>query len=312
MKQANHDLTYELSRMVLGSSASLPITKQQFDMIEQAKRNLIEALYIEEKFTLILDNYLEFETDLLDYAARNMVRFIGDYAEFQVNRSQINRRIINLLTTCKSYLDQTPGHLMKIFGRRSEVVKRFEAELVHQDQSCVAYKIMSAIRNFAQHKGYPIGGVIYPNKWSGEGEDARLLFSVTPLIDLKEVLEDGKFDPVALKHLHGLGGKVDARPVVRDYLSSIGAIHENVRASMRFYIAEWEALIFEAIESFKREFPGEESVVGLAALAKDKSTKGYREVPLFTGFIEYRKRLVAQTASLSNLSKRYVTSEVHK
>ncbi|MEP7153327.1 MAG: hypothetical protein ABI856_16615, partial [Nitrospira sp.] len=150
-----------------------------------------------------------------------------------------------------------------------------------------------------------------PARWSGDGENATLSFSVIPTIDLKQILDDDKFDETALNHLESLGGKIDAKPLVRDYLASIGAIHESIRASMKSSLLEWETIICEAIESFSREFPDEGSVLGLAALAKNVGTNGYREVSLFAGFIEYRKNLETQTSSLSTLGKRYVTSQAH-
>ena len=64
-------MLYKLSRLVLGSSAYVEISRQQFGEIVRARECLIEALYIEEKFGLIVDNYLEFEVDLLKGAARS-------------------------------------------------------------------------------------------------------------------------------------------------------------------------------------------------------------------------------------------------
>src|SRR4249920_1570372 len=124
--------------MVLGSSTYVEISSQQFREIARAKECLIEAFYIEEKFSLIVDNYLEFEIDLLEGAARRMIRFKADYGEFQLDRTRVNRRLINLLSTCKSYVDQSKFHLANMFGRQSDVLSEFKKDL--ETETGLAYR----------------------------------------------------------------------------------------------------------------------------------------------------------------------------
>lgn len=300
-------MLYKLSRMVLGSSAYAEISSQEFTEIVKAKECLIEALYIEEKFSLIVDNYLEFEIDLLEGAARSMIRFKANYGEFQLDRTRVNRRLINLLSTCKSYVDQSKIHLANIFGRQSDVLSEFKKDL--ETETGVAYRVMSEVRNFAQHRGYPIHSVSYPAKWTGVEDSAKLQFSMVPLIDMKEIQEDPKFDRQVVNLLRSKDEKIDVRPLIRDYLATLGGIHEKMRGRLNPYLNEWEMIIVSAIERFKAQCGEEKSIVGLAALAKEDRGKISQEVPLTTSFIEYRKGLEAQAPSLSTLARRYVTSE---
>ena len=300
-------MLYKLSRLVLGSSAYVEISRQQFGEIVLAKECLIEALYIEEKFGLIVDNYLEFEVDLLKGAARSMVRFKANYEEFQLDRTRVNRRLVNLLTTCKSYVDQSKFHLTNMFGRQSDVSSKFGMDL--KTETGVAFRVMSEVRNYAQHRGFPIHSVSSSAKWTGVEDSAKLPFSMVPLIDLSELKEDPSFDRQLLNLLPSKDGKTDVRPLIRDYLASLGGIHEKLRGRLKPHINGWEMTIVSAIEQFKAQCGEEKSIVGLAALAKEDGGKISQEVPLFTGFIEYRKGLEAQASSLSTLARRYVTSE---
>lgn len=300
-------MIYELGRMVLGSSDYMEISSQHFEEIERAKKCLIEALYIEEKFNLVVDNYLEFEIDLLEGAARNMVRFTPNYAEFQLDRSRINRRLINLLSTCKSYTDQSSFHLTNMFGKRSEVLNAFKQDL--KTETGPGFRVMSEVRNFAQHRGYPIHSVYCSAKWTGMENTAKLPFSMVPLIDVRGIQEDTRLDKQVRKELKSKGENVDVRPLIRDYLAALGSIHERMRCRLKPHINEWEMIILGAIERFRAHCGQEKSVVGLAALAKNVDGKLCQEVPLFTKFIEYRKGLETQTLGLSTLARRYVTSE---
>lgn len=299
-------MIYKLCRRILGSSTTVEISSQQFREIERARDCLIECLYIEEKFNLIVDNYLEFEVDLLEGAARNMVGSLSKYSEFQIDRSRINRRLINLLSTCKTYLDQSKVHLATMFGRRSENYCAFKEEL--EAEAGLSYRVMSEVRNFAQHRGYPIHSVSYPAKWTGIDDNAKLPFSMVPFIDIKELQADPQFESDVIKQLKRKDERVDVRPLVRGYLASLGTIHERMRNRLKPHIADWETTIVGAIELYKSQCLKESSIVGLSALAKDAG-KIIEEIPLITGFIDYRKEIEARVLTLSTLPRRYVTSE---
>lgn len=73
-------MKYLLTLRVLGNSTSIEITEHEYIKINTVKNNLLEILYIEEKFDIFVDNYLELETDLSNYAVRHMVRGITTHA----------------------------------------------------------------------------------------------------------------------------------------------------------------------------------------------------------------------------------------
>jgi hypothetical protein len=111
-------MDYGLARLLLGSPKFVAITEDEYTDIRRRREILREALFIEEKFDLVVDNYLEFETDLLDSAAREMVRGVSSWTAFQGERNQMNRRIVNLLSSCRLYLDHTHHHLSNIGGSK--------------------------------------------------------------------------------------------------------------------------------------------------------------------------------------------------
>lgn len=60
--------------MVLGGGSEfIPISKSKFNQVGRSKNILIEALRIEEKFELLLENFIEYETDLMDISNRFMI-----------------------------------------------------------------------------------------------------------------------------------------------------------------------------------------------------------------------------------------------
>jgi hypothetical protein len=65
-------MKYVLAKITAGSRGFVEISKEEYSQIKSAKANLLEALFIEEKFNVVIDNYLELETDLLACTARYM------------------------------------------------------------------------------------------------------------------------------------------------------------------------------------------------------------------------------------------------
>ena len=62
-------MEYGLKRLVLGSKAFVPISENEYCAISEAQAGLFEAVFVEEKIDLVVENYLELETSFLDSTA---------------------------------------------------------------------------------------------------------------------------------------------------------------------------------------------------------------------------------------------------
>ena len=62
-------MEYGLKRLVLGSKAFVPISGNEYCAISEAQAGLFEAVFVEEKIDLVVENYLELETSFLDSTA---------------------------------------------------------------------------------------------------------------------------------------------------------------------------------------------------------------------------------------------------
>src|SRR5689334_1349030 len=114
-------MKYGVTKNHIGFKNFLEITSVEFEAAKNAKQNLIEVLGIEEKFNMILENFEEFERELLEISLRHMLFFNFSWSSFQKNSNTISRRLINLLTTCRLYFDQTPHNIKSIYGNDSEL-----------------------------------------------------------------------------------------------------------------------------------------------------------------------------------------------
>ena len=102
---------YSLRKHVLGGPYLLNLRKANFDEYLHARNIILMAINIEEAFDVLIDNYLDFEITLLQSTNHYLIRFISDHETFRSERRLFNRKLINLLTTGRAYLDQTSHQL---------------------------------------------------------------------------------------------------------------------------------------------------------------------------------------------------------
>jgi len=302
-------MKYLLAKRTLGSSVTVKITEQEYKKIKTAKNNLLEILYIEEKFDIFIDNYLEFEMDLLNYAARHMVRGIKTHAGLQIGLNQINRRIINLLSTGRLYLDQSIHNLSNI-SSKSNTIEEIKKEKTKQYEQYLGYRVMDALRNYVQHRGYPIQSLTYENKFIGKNPNERLLFSITPYIQIQELEKDNKFKKEVLKEIKLLGENIDLKLLVREYVEALWNIHAKVRELLKSDILNWEQLFQSTIYKFKSKNSKIGSIVGLSAVKQNENGTYKDSIEIVKYIIEYRQELQRKNSTFVNLSKRYVTNEI--
>ena len=102
-----------------GPGFEQPISQDEFGAIRAAKQDVLFATVAEETFVVLTQNFHDFEVELLQAAQRRIASGLGDYAESMDLRLDVDRRLINILTASRLYLDQTSYVLSELFGSDS-------------------------------------------------------------------------------------------------------------------------------------------------------------------------------------------------
>lgn len=302
---------FGLVRLVLGSHAFLPIAAERFQRISDARDGLFECLYIEENFDLVIQNYLEMERALLDSATHLMVHGPPDQRWFQLQLALFNRRMANLLSAARQYVDHTTHHARALFGEDSDEVREVIATFNGEYDSRLGYRVLEALRNYVQHRGFPIHRVTFPSEWVERPGGSVMLYGVSPYLRLEDLRGDHKFKRSVLEELDASGGEHDLKELVRDYLEGLWGVQKRIRELAQPIADEWRKCLCEAVAEFKHMFPDEDSYLVITAGELDGGV-AVRKIALFdeiTGHLDY---LIRSNLSLTNLSRRYVTSEVIK
>lgn len=302
-------MDHGLLRRVLDSVAFVAITEGEYNVIQQARNGLMESLFMEEKFDLLIENYFEFEITLLEISTRSMVRFQHDYRSLHLERNLIDRRIVNILTAGRVYIDHTKQHLHRILPVESSDNFNVNTAFSHQYDSRFGYRCMEALRNHVQHRGFPVHNITFERQWVEHEGKKLMLFAISPYLEPAHLREDGEFKKVILEEMEAKNNRIDLKALVRDYVEGLAHVHLEIRQNLKALAQQWESVICEAINRFQSSYP-EEGIVGLAAIKRHYDGTHKETVPVFTEFIEQRLYFEKKNDVLKNLTKRFVTSEV--
>jgi hypothetical protein len=164
-------MTYVLRLAVINRVPEVPITEEQAMDARRAHRALNAAFALEETYDLLVSNFLELDQESLCDAARYFVQESRNYEEFFEERARAIRRIVNLLTAARLYLDHVPQHLSECASNPEDAVGEFKKATAIQFDSRYSYRFMEALRNHVQHSGLAVHVVSHTSQWSGKEPD---------------------------------------------------------------------------------------------------------------------------------------------
>ena len=185
------NLTYRVHRGVLGKWPIMRVSQQEFEMVWKAKHDIFLLLGMEEKFGMVIDNYLEFEREMLALTLLHMAAASLDWSSFQDSMVLANRRLANCLTVARLYLDQIRHDLKEIYGPDGPAVQRVVLESSKQYDRLLGYRVMESLRNVLQHRALPVTGLSYPSTWEDRKRGERLHFGLKITLDPVRLREGG-------------------------------------------------------------------------------------------------------------------------
>lgn len=300
-------MKYDLTRLVLEERRSIAITQADFNRAKEARRALLLCLNVEERFNILLENYTEFEAELLNLALQDLVFDTVEWSDRIDGLHLLNRRAANLLTICRVYLDHTPQSLNDLFGDGSRETLRFRDATRAEYDAHLGYRAMEALRNYVQHRGLPIHSVTQQGRWT---EDRSMLEHwVIPTLRLAEIREVGGFKSSVLEELEQLPQPIDLREIAREYLTCLRRLHGVVRETMAG-AAEAADRVMEEFSAMWVDGANSPGTVGLELFARSDQDEIVDRVPVLLEVGKRRRYLVARTRFAGDFKKQVVTNKL--
>lgn len=298
-------MKYHLTIYAAGSYPIIELGEAKFSSLVSAKNILSSAMAIEEKYELLISNFIELEKEVLNVTADDILFNTAEYSGFFDIRLAFNRRIVNLLTSTKLYTDQIQQHTKICLPddlKSSQKVKTF---LSKEYDDHFEYRFMEALRNYVQHRGLAVHLTKHNTRRTSIEADGLREFS-TKLFSRKAELEsDGSFKKTVLNEM---SGDVDLMNAARKYVESINHAHIQIRELIALNVKNARELIEGAIANYKELNNGDS--LGLSAISYKKS-KPIDEIinkhQLFLDWDDVRINLTIKNKRIGNLSTSYVT-----
>lgn len=287
---------YCIKQAILGHSKVVQITEAEFHALEHARAVLTEALDFEQRYELLVGNFIAMEMACTDLSLRSTIERQFAYSELAKTLQAANRNFVNVLTAAKSYVDQVKQDFKRLSLSPCFKVEA-EQVLSKQYDECLEYRFMEALRNHTQHHALPVtgfnGGVAVhgANDWA-----ERLQLTVKK----KELFANKKFKKTLLD---GLPEIIDVRAMCREYVRRLGVAHIALRALVEPHIAAARKLIDAAISDYGRDG---HPTIGLCA---GKSDDGEGRVSLFVDWDDVRVQLAQKNSYPADLWPRSRGSE---
>lgn len=296
---------YVICRMVIGSPPRVTSDEQEYIACLAAIDGIQHVCDVEEKYENVIENYIDWESVISQRALQQMVSFSIDYTEYQDARKAIARKLLNLLASTRLFLDSLPRHAKRIIDDDESALKRIKDAPSTQYDARLSYRLMEALRNYSQHAALPIHGVTTHASRNTNTEPSTLNFSVWPIIDIEQLAKDPDFKKSVLSEISALE-KVEMKPMVREYIESISAIHDTFRTVTTKKINAWLEQLQNSTKRFTREFP-DEGTVGLSVLPIDsRGLKAGEEVYISGPMEDYLAHMQKKYSTMVNFAKRRV------
>ncbi|MGZ8252276.1 MAG: hypothetical protein ACXWT7_08015 [Methylophilaceae bacterium] len=296
-------MKYILRKAVLDPVPELEITPKAYADLKSARNVLTNAFAIEEKYEIVISNFLDLEKQLLVIAVTNSVRSTLNYAEFFDTQSVLNIRLVNLLTGTRLYLDQLQQHVESCAPKQPNIKDLVKTRCSKEYDDFFEYRFMEALRNHVQHRGIPIHFIDQKSQWTSFKDDGLMEFSVHIFAQRKYLEEDEKFKKAILNEI---SKNIDLIATSRKYIESISAINEFVRESIKESVLLARETIESAHNSYKQVYT--ESLVGICAMEINNGQE-ISSVPLLLDWDDVRIQLQKRNKQLINLTKRFVSSK---
>lgn len=303
-------MTHMIVDAYLNTYLGVEITNEQFNKLNDACKFIRSITTVEEIFDFVMENYYELELEMLSMAQRHLL-FQIDSLEYSRVRGQINRKVMNFLSSARSYLDQTPARLSEWFGKPSQAFDALEAATNRSYDRRFGYRVLEALRNHSQHHGYPIGAVDFSAKWQTERKRPLNVYKVDPVIKVDELRNNGRFKKSVLKELLDVKGPIYFKALLREYIDELGEIHENFRGQIderlnqsAFDLDKARLMIEEKLRK-----ANEDCNIPMALVSFEDPNHILLENFISQDMIRFLEYLTMKNDNIKNVSTRFVNSE---
>lgn len=312
-------MEYALIPLFQQGNDRIALTAEEYDQLSLAKKALVGTIGIEQKFDLLLENYVEYESELLNLGLRLLAfRDSSRWDAFQVENLGVTRRFVNLLSGARLYVDQMKHDLSRLFGKDHEVCAAVKQTSAERYDATFGFRLMETLRNAVQHRS--IAGLRLKHHFGIRQSDAKnsdpisaaatrhVVARAIPILSVSD-LHDMELKATVRAEIESLGQEdLELTLYVREYIDGLAAMQYEFRRRTAPQRKEWEAIIRRALARAREAWPDRESDA-LNLVVLDASGEIADWTHLFPAFIDYLGALERKNEGPLRLSRMYVSGQ---
>ncbi|RKE77874.1 hypothetical protein [Chryseobacterium sp. AG363] len=170
------EVTYSLATIDSPNITNIRILSyHDYESISQIINKLEKFQHDEALYSIIELNLNDLNQRCKFYLEKYAENPKLDSKEFSLQFLDLNRIILNTLSSIRTYLDHTETRLKRNFGNESEEFLLFKRLTSECFDNYFSYRFLSKLRNYAQHCGLPTGSINLTDDVNGYKLELSLL-----------------------------------------------------------------------------------------------------------------------------------------
>ena len=149
---------------------------------------------------------------------------IVNYLMLERMTLNVNRLIINYLSSCRTFLDHTEFKLKRVYGEKSQRFIVFKTATALEYDNNFSYRFLYKLRNYTQHCGMPLGGIKFSSKEEPEFS-GNITNTLSIYFDRNRLLEFDKWGSPVEEELRKLPTECDIIPYIQEFKKSLDRLN---------------------------------------------------------------------------------------
>jgi hypothetical protein len=202
------------------------LSKEEYKEYLHASNRLHSFNADAQLFTLVLWNYQEYYNIVdssLEAFARMDRSFIASATYLDVNRA-----MLNLLASVRTYLDHTATNISEKYGKDSENFKNYEKYTKEAYDTNFSYRFLYRLRNYSQHRGLPLDHIKFTAEPSKENPKVPFFRMVVGVTRDKALANYDGWSKVRAE-LANMPPVIEIEEHIDNYMRGIEKISEQIR-----------------------------------------------------------------------------------
>jgi len=241
---------YCLAQNIISSDAEMEIDESDYEEIRTCVKIINKEREILELFSYVCNTYKEMEIYTFKMSLDALVSgFMYGRDKVPNDMCVFSQLVSNYLSSVRMYLDTLPPFVEFLSSKSLDKESVGKIKSKYYDQS-YAYRVMEALRNYTQHRGFIVQKSSTRAKWDDSWE--KLAYSVRFTLHADDVKEDEKFKKSVLQEIEKNGGEIDLNVISREYFDCLCKITKDIRGittkivdskilTINDYVSKWES-----------------------------------------------------------------------